>query len=369
LAIAAELKKHNPEVGVVYIGQQGDSLIDIPRNDSNIDVCYDISAGKLRRYHNEGWRQILDYKTQFLNIRDGIRVIRGTWQSWRLLAQIKPSVVFTRGGFVSVPVAVAAKFRHIPYITHDSDSTPSLANRLIAPWAAFHAVALEPESYPYPIEKTMRVGIPIDQHYSQVSPKDQQIFRKRIGLEKYKWVICVTGGGNGAQQLNRVVVNNSAYLLRRYTNLAIVHIAGRLHAEQLKSDYDNLLNKNDRKRVVVKGFISNLYLYSGAADIVVARGGATNLAEFAAQGKACIIVPSKQLIWNVKNANVLASAQAIIELSEDQAEQERRLANTISDLLVDSTKRSALSRNITQFAVADSTEKIVELILSVAQNK
>lgn len=343
--------------------------MDIPQNDLNIDVCYAISAGKLRRYNGEGWRQLLDFKTQYLNIRDGVRVIRGIWQSWRLLASINPEVVFTRGGFVSVPVATAAKFRHIPYITHDSDSTPSLANRLIAPWAAMHAVALEPQSYPYPIDKTVRVGVPIDINYRRVSAKDQLEYRKKLGLDEYKWMICVTGGGNGAKQLNQVIVKNAAYLLGKYPNLVIVHIAGRSLDDDLKTDYAQELNQADLKRVVVKDFVTDLYLYSGAADIVIARGGATNLAEFATQGKACIVIPSKQLVWNVKNARALAMAQAIIELSESQAEQERRLAMVVVELFETPTKREQLANKFIQFATPNATKCIVELILDVAKDK
>jgi len=365
LAIAAELKKQLTEVEIVYIGQRGDSLIDIPKQDPNIDTCYVISAGKFRRYHNEGWQQLIDLRTQYLNIRDVVRVISGFWQSWRLMKKIKPSIVFTRGGFVSVPVAMAAKLRRVPYITHDSDSTPSLANRIIARWATANAVALDPETYPYPIEKTFRVGVPIDRHYRHVSLKERQLYRKQLGLSGYHWVICVTGGGNGAKQLNEVIFNNAKYLLKLYPDLALVHIAGRSHAQDLSIEYDKLFtNQKDRSRIIVKDYVTDFYKYSGAADIVIARGGATNLAEFAAQGCVCIIIPSKQLVWNVRNAKALADAQAVIELSEDQAEQESRLANTVSDLLENPNKMKALTNKIIQFAMPDSTNKIVELILS-----
>ena len=125
-----------------------------------------------------------------------------------------------------------------------------------------------------------------------------------------------------------------------------------------------LTDQRDRSRIVVKDYVNDLYRYSGAADIVIARGGATNLAEFAAQGRVCIIIPSKQLIWNVKNAKALAEAQAVIELSEDQAEQEKRLANTVIDLLENPNKMKSMSNKIVHFAMPDSTNKIVELILS-----
>ena len=341
-------------------------MIDIPENDPNIDHCYNISAGKYRRYHGQGWRQFTDINTLYLNLKDILRTIRGFWQSWQLLGVLKPNLIFTRGGFVSVPVALAAKLRGIPYITHDSDSTPSLANRIIAPWAAIHAVALDPLDYPYPKHKTYQVGVPIESTYRHVNAKQMQKYRLELNLQNYKWVICVTGGGNGAKQLNQIVLDNAQYLLTRYPELAIIHIAGRELASELEQDYTQQLSSVDLKRVIVKDFVHDLYKYSGASDIVIARGGATNLAEFSAQAKTCIVIPSKQLIWNVKNARSLAANNAIIELSEEHAAQERRLAMLISDLLDHEEKRSTLAKKFAQYSSPNATAKLVELILGIA---
>ena len=351
---------------VVYIGQAGDRLIDIPQNDPNIDSCHAIAAGKLRRYHGEGLSQLLDLKTQYLNLKDVLRTLKGLYQSWRLLGKIRPEVVFTRGGFVSVPVALAAWLRGIPYMTHDSDSSPSLANRIIAHWAAVHAVALPKGLYPYPADKTFSVGVPIGSEYKLVDSQAMLKFRKSLGLDAYKQIICVTGGGNGAKTLNDIVLENSSYLLKKYPHLAIVHIAGRSLEHDLVKAYNALLPKTERKRIIVKGYITDLYRYSGAADIVIARGGATNLAEFASQGKACIIIPSKQLVWNIKNARTLADAGAILELTEEHAEQERRLAHTISELLEDERKRKNMAQKFAQFSKPNATSDIVELVLSLA---
>lgn len=366
LAVAAEIKRLHSDVKVVYIGQKGDRLIDIPQNDPNIDECFTIPAGKFRRYHGEGWMQLLDYKTQYLNVRDGFRTIGGLFKSWKIIGKVRPDAVFTRGGFVSVPVALAAWLRGVPYMTHDSDSSPSLANRLIARWATLHAVALPKELYPYPQEKTYSVGVPINAEYKPVDISLMTKFRKELGLESYKWVVCVTGGGNGAKALNDIVLENAAYLLSSYPNLALIHIAGRSLAGDVTKAYKGLLSQSDRKRVIVKDFVTDLYKYSGAADIIIARGGATNLAEFSAQGKACIIIPSKQLVWNVKNAHALADANAIIELSEDHAEQERRLAHTVSELIDNSEKRMEITKKFAQFSKPNATADIVKLILKIA---
>jgi UDP-N-acetylglucosamine--N-acetylmuramyl-(pentapeptide) pyrophosphoryl-undecaprenol N-acetylglucosamine transferase len=164
LAVAHELKKQQEDIRIVYIGQKGDSLADVPAADQNIDEVFLIQAGKLRRYHGEGWRQLLDLPTMWKNIRDAGRVVVGLFQSFNLLRKIRPEVIFIKGGFVGVPVGLAAAVLRIPYITHDSDALPGLANRIIAPWAKKHAVGLPKEVYSYPPDKTITVGVPLAHH-------------------------------------------------------------------------------------------------------------------------------------------------------------------------------------------------------------
>ena len=369
LAVAAELKKQQPDVKIVYIGQIGDKLTDIPKADPNIDSCFDIYAGKFRRYNEEGWKQILDYKTQYLNARDFIRTLRGLLQSWRLLGKIKPEAIFTRGAAVSVPVAIAAWFKGIPYITHDSDSIPGLTNRIIGRWASINMVAMDPSIYPYDPEKTIRVGVPISDKYKPLTEKEIDQYRLELGLKEYKQLVCVTGGGNGAKTLNRIVLDNAAYLLKRFPKLAIIHISGRGLEDEVENEYKEILSDKDFKRVMVKGFVTDLYRYSGAADVVIARGGATNLAEFATQQKACVIIPSSKLIWNVKNVELLGAEQAIIEMSEDQAEQELRLASNIEAIFTSKTLRHNLEKKFAQFSNIKAASNIARIILETATNK
>lgn len=368
MAVAAEIKKINSDIRIVYIGQRGGNLNDIVELDPNIDEIYLVSAGKLRRYHGEGPKQLLDFRMQLLNARDIFRTLAGLVESWKLMKKVQPSVVFTRGGYVSVPVAFAAYLRHIKYVTHDSDSIPSLANRLIAPKAALHLVALEPALYPYPKETIIRVGVPINSNYKPPTGQDIKVWGKELGIGDHRPVILITGGGNGAKKLNDLVLENVPYLLSKYPNALIVHLAGRGLADELSTCYNLVVDPKQRKQVIVKEFVSDLYKYSGVADVIIARGGATNLSEFAAQGKACIIIPSPQLGWNVRNTQLLAKEKAIIELDEAQAEQERRLALTVVDLLDNSLKRQQLQKKFAQFALPGAASKIAELIVKAAND-
>ncbi|MEO7364541.1 MAG: glycosyltransferase, partial [Candidatus Saccharimonadales bacterium] len=141
------------------------------------------------------------------------------------------------------------------------------------------------------------------------------------------------------------------------------------HEQAMTVAYDQLLAPTQRSRVRVLGFTSELYVYSGAADIILIRGGATNLAEFAAQSKACIVVPSPQLIWNIKNAEKLAHQQAVIELSEADADQDGRLGKLVADLLDDPKRRDALGKRLNSFARTDAAERLARILLDQIARK
>ncbi len=366
LAVATALKAADPTITIIYIGQKGDRLADIPAQDPNIDEVYTVRAGKFRRYHGLGIRQIFDLKTLFLNIRDLGYIAIGLIQSWRLMRRLRPQITFTRGGFVSVPVALGGRLCGVPYITHDSDSTPSLANRLIARWARLHAVAFEASTYPYIAAKTIKVGIPLSPDYRAVTPSLQSDYRRQIGVPTIGRMLFITGGGNGAHQLNQFVLEAAPLLLKRHPNLTIVHVAGRTLETALSESYNKILGTSERQRVVVRGFLDNLYRYSGAADVIIGRGGATNMAEWAIQSKACLIIPSPQLIWNVKNNQQLAKIGAVLQLTELQAEQEGRLAKTISELLDSSEQRAELGKTLNTLARPNAAQDLAAILIEQA---
>lgn len=367
LAVAAEIKTQRKDVRIVYIGSTGDGLGDIPQEHQAIDEVYTVRAGKFRRYHGEGWKQLLDISTLFKNLRDAVYVCIGFWQSRRLLKQLQPSVIFVKGGFVGVPVGLAAATRRIPFITHDSDAIPGLANRIIARWARMHAVALPESTYSYPSDKTRTTGIPLQADFVPVTTELKNQYRKSLNLPVSSPVVLVIGGGLGSQRVNSAVGEAFPFLLQEYPALHLLHAVGRVNEAEMKQHYQSVLTDSQLSRVTVVGFVSDVYRYSGAADIIVTRAGATNLAEFALQGKACVVVPSPFLTGGhqLKNANALAERNAAVVLDEAALlEDPNRLAKLLSDLLKDKDQIRALGNELHKLARPHATEDIAQLLLN-----
>lgn len=357
---------------MIYIGQRGDSLSDIPANHPAIDKVYSVWAGKFRRYHQAGLRQIFDAPTLLKNIRDFFFVAIGIYQSYRLIGKIHPDTVFIRGGFVGVPVGLASALRGVSYVTHDSDAMPSLTNRIISKWAVAHAVALSKRLYDYPQDKIYQVGVPIDKAYRRVSQGAKRQFRRLLNLKDNQPVLLVTGGGLGAFRLNQAIASLAPQLFARYPKLVILHISGRAKQTETQKMYESLLHPIQLKQVIIVGFVTNLYRYSGAADVIVCRGGATNLAEFAAQRKSCVVVPNPYLTGGhqLKNSQYLAAAGAIRSINEEDLQAgNEALFNVITELLDSPEAREKLAEAFGRFAQIDADTKLAELLLQVAKHE
>ncbi len=357
---------------IVYIGQKGDPFASVPERDANIDVVYTVSAGKFRRYYGEGLKQLLDVKTMWLNIRDLFRIAAGFFQSRRLIKKIKPAIVFSRGGYVSVPVALGAHSRGIPFITHDSDSIPSLANRIIARWAAKNAVALPADIYPYDQAKTVTVGVPVMAGFMPVTPERQAQFRQELQFAPQDKVVFVIGGGLGAQRINEAVIKGAPDLFERYPSLRLLHVVGQANEKAMQVEYAQVLTDEQLARTQVFGYIDGVYRYSGAADVIVTRAGASSLADFAVQGRACIVIPHPYLTGGhqLKNAAYLEEQGAIVSIvdTELQAKPEL-LVKELATLLDDDAKRAALGTRFATFGHAESAKELAQLVLNEASNK
>lgn len=370
LSVAHALKSYDSKLKVVYIGQKGDHIAAITHDYAAIDSVYRIRAGKFRRYYGKNpLLQLFDLRTQFLNFRDLIYFLIGIAQAWKLLGKIRPSAIFVKGGFVSLPVALAARLKGIPYMTHDSDVTPGLANRVVARWADLHATGMPKERYPYPKHKTVYTGVPVDVLFVPITASAQAAAKHHLNIQASRPVVLVIGGGLGARRLNQAVVDGIKQLLEACPKLFIIHVVGSGNLTATKRLYRHQLGSSYNRCVMVLGFVQHVHLYSAAADLIVTRAGATALAEFASQSKPCIIVPNPFLTGGhqLKNAELLSKDRSAIVIQETMLKD--KLAKTILSLIKDKALLQNLGKKMGQLAKRDSASQIARLLIEITNNK
>lgn len=227
---------------------------------------YGISSGKLRRY--------FDPK----NFSDPFKVLKGYSQSVKLLKKIKPDVVFSKGGFVSVPVVLAARHCKIPAIIHESDLTPGLANKLAIPKATKICCNF-PETLNYlPKDKAVLTGSPIRRELLTGDPK--AAFSLCRFTDHSKPVILIIGGSSGSRAINTAIRGLLPELVKNYN---VIHLCG-------KGNLDSDLNE-------VKGYAQYEYANQELADmfalasLVISRAGANAICELLALHKPNILIP------------------------------------------------------------------------------
>ena len=332
--------------------------------DPNIRV-QTVLGGKFRRYqHLSKLQHLLVPSVVFLNIRDLFLVVIGLFQSLLSLLIWRPNVVFLKGGYVCLPVGLAAWLLRIPIVIHDSDAHPGLTNRLLAPFAKRIATGVSLDHYNYPVKKTTYVGIPINNAYKLFTDSERKAVKKTLGFDQNRPLTVFIGGGQGARQINDAVALHLDGLLK-LTNVVLV--AGSAHYDELRS----LTPRND-PRFKLEAFISHgMPELLGAADVVVTRAGATTLLELAALARPTIVVPSKRLTWQVKHAKLYVDLQAVYLLDEDEFKKsgDISLVTAVGCVLSDSVLRGKLESNLHQLACPDAAQDLAAIIIGAARKR
>lgn len=365
LAVAFELKRLRSDVELVAVCERGSRFVHLYEDSPLIDVVEQIPAGKYRRYGGESLlRRATDVKTLVLNGRDVFRTVRGYRQARSLIKKYRPEVMLVKGGFVSVPMGLAAARLNVPFITHDSDSMPGLANRIISRWATLHATGMPAELYAYPREKTVYTGIPVAGDFRLVTPSLRANYRRQLGLEGCSKVLTVVGGSLGGGQLNEDIVAITPKLMESYAGLGIVHIAGNAHYDNTQKAYDKILSTEQRGRVLVSGFVTDVAVRQGAGDVIISRSGATQTAELALQALPVIFVPGRLAGGHQdKNARFFKDHGAATVVPFGDASG---LLKAISELLSDEPARELLSERLAVFAKPEAARELAQLTLQTA---
>lgn len=367
LSLAHALKKAAPGNRVIYIGQQGEQLAThLEKRFEVFDEAHYIPAGKFRRYHGESvLAHLVDFRTITMNARDLFRTLSGIGYARKLLKKIRPDVVFCKGGFVGVPVGIAAYLQKIPLVTHDSDTVPGLANRIVGRFAQFHATGMPARFYKYPEGSVKYVGIPLDERIKPVTPSLQAHYKKQLKIPSSSLVVLVGGAGMGSRDINNSILTIAPELIKQFSKLHIIHIAGQAHEIDVAKKYRAVLRAQSQK-VRVLGFTPDFYRYTGAADLVISRAGATTIAELGAQKKALIAIPAPHLTGGhqLKNAEELEKHQAALVIPNDATADE--LLGVVANLLEHATSRRRLAEKLGKLAKTDAADELARILTKVA---
>ena len=360
LAVAHALKQQNAALRIVYIGERGGKFAELLDGNKDIDEVQTIFAGKFRRYYGESWvRRLFAVRTNLLNIRDLFYFGIGFLQSIWLVKRIDPDVVFLKGGFVGVPVGLSSALWHKPYVTHDSEALPGLANRIVSRWANYHATGMPAEFYSYPKDKTVHVGVLVGEAYIPVTPQLQAQYRQQLDIPVDGEVLLITGGSLGASAINEAIRHIIPHILEQDPKLYVVHQVGK-GKQGIYTGFSH-----DRLRPLE--FLQPMYAYTGASDVVVSRAGANTIAELGVQGKAVIVVPNPKLTGGhqTKNADNLAQKLAIEVVPEAELTGSA-LETAITTLFTDVKKRDELGKTLQSITITDAAQKLAKLLLEVA---
>jgi UDP-N-acetylglucosamine--N-acetylmuramyl-(pentapeptide) pyrophosphoryl-undecaprenol N-acetylglucosamine transferase len=326
-----------------------------------------VMSGKLRRYAHF---KFVDYLQHFdvvlKNVLDGFKISIGFIQSIIGLLRFKPDVVFLKGGYVGLPVGMAARFLRIPYVIHDSDAVPGLTNRLLAGGAKMIATGMPLDNYKYPEEKAEWTGIPVGEEFRPVSAKRRDELKRELGFERDEPLTVITGGSLGARNINKAVQEVLPELLKC---TSVLLVAGRERYPEMMELKNHEVWEDGKLKTNFRmfEFTVNMSELFGAADVVVSRAGATTMAELANMHKAVVMVPNQKLPGRhqVKNAEAFAKAKAAIVVEDgDMVEQPGLLLKAVRGLAKDRQKREELARNLKEFAMEDAAGRLATMIVN-----
>ena len=296
---------------------------------------YGIASGKLRRY--------FDWK----NFSDPFRVLKGYFQAKKLMKKLKPDVVFSKGGFVTVPVVIAAGKRHIPAIIHESDMTPGLANKLCLSSASKICCNFPETVNSLPKDKAVLTGTPIRQ---ELLHGDKERARAYCGFTSEKPVLLVIGGSLGAASVNENVRKILPELLKEFQ---VVHLCGKgKTAENLNGTPGYVQYE------YIKEELPDLFALS---DVVISRAGANAICEISALHKPNLLIP---LSANASRGDQILNArsfekQGFSMVLEEEEITDEKLLDTIHQLY---DNRHSFEEAMSAGKQMDSIHHIVSLI-------
>ena len=337
MALVPELKKHGFTID--YIGTHRGMEKDIVAADKDI-TYHPISAGRFVRGFNLG------------NIKDAFNVLKGIKEATKLIDEIRPDIVFSKGGFVTVPVVIAAHKRHIPVIIHESDFTPGLANKISAKFADKICTTFPETVSMLNSTKAVCTGSPLR---GELLSGSRTMGASLCGFTDDKPVIIVMGGSLGALAINNLIHESLDCLLKKYN---IIHIYGKSGTDKA---YDGI--PGYKQFGYVTSELPHLFAISDAA---ISRAGSNAIFEFLAAKIPMLLIPlpkGESRGDQILNADSFAKSGYAIACRQEELDSDS-LCKNVDELI---HKRETILRTMQRSDIQNGTDNILKLIFSYCE--
>lgn len=341
LALIREIQKKNDHCSFLYIGtEKGLESNIVPRE--NIPF---------KSIHITGFKR----KLSFENVKTVMRFVKGVSDSKKILKEFGADVVIGTGGYVCGPVVYAAAKLGIPTIIHEQNSVPGLTNKFLSRYSTRVAVCFEEAKSFFPKEKTILTGNP---RASEVLGYSGKAGLKSVGLNSQKPTVLVVGGSRGARAINEAVLKVMSQLGEKPYQM--LYVTGDVHYDKVAEEMKLIGNPEN---VVVKPFVHNMPEILAGVDLVVARAGATTLAELTALGVPSILIPSPYVTNNhqEKNANALVNNHAALMITEKELTG-MNLISTIDRVLLSKEELNQMKEAAKSLGIPDASERLYRVM-------
>ncbi|WP_216830871.1 undecaprenyldiphospho-muramoylpentapeptide beta-N-acetylglucosaminyltransferase [Alkalihalobacterium elongatum] len=348
LSLIKEIKKHYKDAEILYIGTENGLESELVTRENIPFKTIKIT----------GFRR----KISFENVKTIYRFLKGTSDSKKLIKQFNPDVVVGTGGYVCGPVVYAASQLKIPTVIHEQNSVPGLTNKFLSRYVDRIVLSFPESKNFFPETKTVYLGNP---RASEVILTDAERGRESVGLNAEKKSVLIVGGSRGARPINDAFLEVLPEMNK--FDYQFLYVTGQVHFDRVMEE---VKAKGNPENVIIKPFIHNMPEVLAGVDLIVARAGATTLAEITALGLPSILIPSPYVTNNhqEKNARSLSvKGAAIVRLEKEMSGTV--LLEDIDEIFKKPGKWEEMHNAALSLGMPEAAKHFVELLADLSQSK
>lgn len=345
LAIANAVRRRHPDAEILFVGALGRMEMErVPAAGYEI-VGLPVAGFDRRR----PWR----------NFGVVIKLLKSMRMAGKVLKRFRPDIAVGVGGYASGPMLKAAQKKGIPTLIQEQNSYAGVTNKLLAHKAKAICVAYEGMERFFPADAIVMTGNPVRREIAEASVS-RDAAKRSLGFDPQRKLVLAVGGSLGARTVNESIA--AALDSIRDAGAQVMWQTGKLYADEC------LAIARNYKDVKASAFISDMATAYRAADIIVARAGASTISELQILGAPAILVPSPNVAEDHQRKNALALADRDAAVMVLDAEAPKKLGPEIISLLADDSRRARLAENVAGMALRDSDEHIVDMIEKVLES-